>query len=330
MVRSARRGAFPRRAQVAVPRVRDRPPVSEKSPVPRFLIAILLSLGLILPAAGAAPITRADDEAAAVQLTGPIVDETILPYSSMWYWFGYPGDNSQFGVTIQYAPVPAGDTQQTMLVGFNAYQPDGRRIGRSTDVGGGPGRRFWLMSSGMAGSFWIEVVNHSFQPVVFSLVPAAAPTPRLPPGPAPAAVAPRVPPAEADYVALSAAFGRPSLTTTYPGGASPTSARLIVGAMLSNVGPSESRWYRFWYSGVRGRALVGFDFGETPLEATDAPVVNVSGPDLDRVGRAEPLDAPGNLAAWSIESPRYGYYYLEVKNPGPRGATYRIVTLQAR
>ncbi|HEX2171089.1 MAG TPA: hypothetical protein VHL09_01415 [Dehalococcoidia bacterium] len=295
----------------------------------RPLLAVLLSLCLIWTTADLAPPAFAD-EGEQFELAGPIVDVTILPHSSIWYWFDYPGDNSLFAVTIQYAPVPAGDTQQTMLVGFNAYQPDGTYIGRSTDVGGGPGRRFWLMSSYLSGAYLVEVVNHSYHPVVFSFAPSTAPQPQLPPAPAPASIAPAIPAESADYVQLVEAFGRPSLTTTSPGGTSPVNARLIAGAMLSQVGPGESRWYRFWYSGVRGRALIGLDFGQTSRAAADAPVVNVYRPDLDLVGWAEPLDAPGNVAAWSIDSSRFGYYYLEVQNPGPRGADYRIVALQRR
>lgn len=71
-----------------------------------------------------------------------MTNETILPSSSVWYAFQYLGDGSDFGVTLDYSPVPRGDTQRTMLVGFNAYQPDGAYVGRSTDTGRGPGQRY--------------------------------------------------------------------------------------------------------------------------------------------------------------------------------------------
>lgn len=297
----------------------------------RLLSALLASVFLLtLSFAGRPAGVQAAGPTLPRLLAGPVINETILPSSSVWYAFRYPGDGSDFGVTLDYGPVPRGDTQRTMLVGFNAYQPDGTYVGRSTDTGRGPGQRYWLMSSDQAGTWWLEVVNHSPVPVVYSLTPSASRQPLPSPGLAPAAVVPEIPPDAADRVAIAEAFGYPSLTSSRPGGTTARSAQIIIGRMVGNVPAGESRWYRFWYTGLRGRAVVGVDFGHTDITAANAPSVAIHGPSGEVVGVATADHLPGNQVAWSIDSDRYGTYYVEIHNPSAAGANYNLVLISDR
>lgn len=154
------------------------------------------------------------------------------------------------------------------------------------------------MSSDRAGTWWLEVVNHSPVPVVYSLTPSASRQSRPSPGPAPAAVAPEIPPDAADRVAIAEALGYPSLTSSRPGGASAESAQIII--------------------------------GHTDITAGNAPSVVIHGPSGEVVGVATPDHLPGNQVAWSIDSDRYGTYYVEIRNPSAAGANYNLVLISGR
>jgi hypothetical protein len=235
--------------------------------VPRFILGLLLALGVVTSAAADTQDGKTPSTAMPLSsIAGTsIIGSTAGSFA--YYTINYPGNGSSGLLTVGYSPL---DNSLDAAVGVNVWQ-GATLLTTANGDNSAVGASSVSFSSATAGPVLIQLYNYNNgAPMYFQLsLTGVTQAPAAAPAPAPAAAAPAPAPAPPQAAPPAAASGNGTSAS------SPIALSEPVNGVIQGSSAGSYQYYSATYPGDSSTRTVTFSFAPSGPDAANALFVNV-------------------------------------------------------